>query len=165
MYIREILRDLRDYFRLKKHQDRWKRIRGNNLTKAGNIFPSQCVHVGDYTYGTLNIHYYNQPDEHLEIGKYCSIANNVHFFTGGEHAFSHISSYPFKNIVTGNGVQEAITKGPIVVGDDVWIGDSSIILSGVTIGKGAVIGAGSVVAKNIPPICYLLRHRSKKIPV
>ena len=37
----------------------------------------------------------------------------------------------------------------VIIGDDVWIGAGSIILSGVTIGKGSVIAAGSVVTKNI----------------
>ena len=45
----------------------------------------------------------------------------------------------------------SISKGPIIVGNDVWIGFRSIILSGVTIGDGAVIYAGSVVTKDIPP--------------
>lgn len=43
------------------------------------------------------------------------------------------------------------TKGDIVIEDDVWIGCSSQILSGVTIGKGAVIAAGSLVNKDVPP--------------
>ena len=34
--------------------------------------------------------------------------------------------------------------------DDVWIGNSSIIMAGVTIGRGAIIGAGSVVTKDVP---------------
>lgn len=39
---------------------------------------------------------------------------------------------------------------PISIGDNVWIGGSSIILPGVTIGNNTVIGAGSIVTKNIP---------------
>lgn len=46
---------------------------------------------------------------------------------------------------------EAITKGPIIVEDDVWIGNNAIILSGITIGKGAIVAAGSVVTKNVEP--------------
>jgi maltose O-acetyltransferase len=39
---------------------------------------------------------------------------------------------------------------PITIGDNVWIGGSSVILPGVNIGHNAVIGSGSVVTKNIP---------------
>jgi len=46
--------------------------------------------------------------------------------------------------------QGAYSKGPIKIGDRVWIGTGAIILDGVTIGAGAVIGAGSVVTKDIP---------------
>lgn len=38
---------------------------------------------------------------------------------------------------------------PVVIEDNVWIGEGVIVLPGVTIGKGAIIGANSVVNKNI----------------
>ena len=40
---------------------------------------------------------------------------------------------------------------PIVIEDNVWIGEFASILKGVTIGKGSVIGAHSVVTKDVPP--------------
>lgn len=40
---------------------------------------------------------------------------------------------------------------PIVVGDNVWIGGSAILLPGVTVGADAIVGAGSVVTKDVPP--------------
>jgi acetyltransferase-like isoleucine patch superfamily enzyme len=43
------------------------------------------------------------------------------------------------------------SKGNIVIEDDVWIGCSSQVLSGVTIGRGAIVGAGSLVNKSVPP--------------
>jgi acetyltransferase-like isoleucine patch superfamily enzyme len=46
--------------------------------------------------------------------------------------------------------QPLTTKGPIRIGDDVWIGVGAVVLSGVSIGSGAVIGAGAVVASDIP---------------
>lgn len=39
---------------------------------------------------------------------------------------------------------------PIMVGNDVWIGGNTVIVSGVTVGNNVVIGAGSVVTRNIP---------------
>ena len=42
------------------------------------------------------------------------------------------------------------TSKPVVLEDGVWIGASSVILGGVSIGTGSVIGAGSVVTKDIP---------------
>ena len=44
-----------------------------------------------------------------------------------------------------------MTKGAIIIEDEVWLGDDSIILLGVTIGKGAIVAAGSVVTKDVPP--------------
>ena len=46
---------------------------------------------------------------------------------------------------------EAVGKGGIIIGDDVWIGYRATILDGVTIGQGAVVAAGAVVTKNVPP--------------
>jgi acetyltransferase-like isoleucine patch superfamily enzyme len=38
----------------------------------------------------------------------------------------------------------------VIIGNNVWIGDSAIVGKGVTIGENAVIGAGSIVVKDIP---------------
>ena len=40
--------------------------------------------------------------------------------------------------------------GPIVIGDNVWIGANATVVPGVTIGDGAVIAAGAVVTKDVP---------------
>ena len=46
--------------------------------------------------------------------------------------------------------QGAYSRGPILIGDHVWIGTGAIILDGVTVGHGAIIGAGAVVTKDVP---------------
>lgn len=58
---------------------------------------------------------------------------------------------------------EALSKGNIIIEDDVWIGQGAIILSGVTIGRGSVIGAGAVVAKDIPPYSIVVGNPGKVI--
>ena len=39
---------------------------------------------------------------------------------------------------------------PVIIGDNVWIGDHATILKGVTVGDNTVIGAGSVVVASVP---------------
>ncbi len=39
----------------------------------------------------------------------------------------------------------------ITIGNDVWLGANSVVVSGVTIGKGSIVAAGSVVTKDVPP--------------
>ena len=46
--------------------------------------------------------------------------------------------------------QQVPAPKPVVIGDNVWIGNRAIILPGVTIGDGAVVGAGSVVTRDVP---------------
>lgn len=52
---------------------------------------------------------------------------------------------------------------PIIVGNNVWIGGGSSILSGVKIGDNVVIGAGSVVTKNVPDNVVLAGNPAKVI--
>lgn len=42
------------------------------------------------------------------------------------------------------------SKGGVVIGKNVWIGDKATILPGVVVGDGAIIGANAVVTKNVP---------------
>ena len=44
-------------------------------------------------------------------------------------------------------------NAPVVIEDNVWIGERCTILKGVRIGKGSVVGANSVVTKDVPPYC------------
>lgn len=42
-------------------------------------------------------------------------------------------------------------KGPIVLGNDVWIGARAIIMPGITIGDGSAVGQACVVTNEVPP--------------
>lgn len=129
---------------------KWKKNNKHNLTYIKDCFDISKVKVGKKTYGEIKVLTYGNEDEKLIIGNYCSIAGNVKFILGGNHNYKSLSTYPFK-VKIGNEKAEANTKGPIIVKDDVWIGENATILSGVTIEQGAIISAGSVVTKNIPP--------------
>lgn len=71
-------------------------------------------------------------------GKYVLITDNSH---GGADP-SMLSVAPNRRPV--------VSKGPVIIGDNVWIGEKASILPGVRIGDGAIIGAGAVVTKDVP---------------
>ncbi len=74
----------------------------------------------------------------VKIGDNCQLAPNVAIYTAGHpiHPAARNSQYEY-------GIS-------VVIGDNVWIGGSSVIVPGVHIGSNTVIGAGSVVTKDIP---------------
>ena len=155
-----MLNRLKTFFKLVGLKIAWKRENKNNFTHPLSVFPMEKVKVGIGTYGGLHIETYNISESKLTIGCYCSIARDVLFLLDGEHNYKTVSTYPFKVRYTNEDC-EALTKGPIVVEDDVWIGERSIVLSGVTIGQGAIIAAGSIVSKDVPP--YSKKKKNKVI--
>lgn len=85
----------------------------------------------------------------IVIGNFCSIGQNVSI-QESYHNYNNPTNYLIgKNIFRDNSIKDFITKGDIVISDDVWIGSNSVILSGVTIGRGAIIAAGSIVSKDV----------------
>ena len=44
-----------------------------------------------------------------------------------------------------------VKHGPVVVGEDAWLGTGVVVLPNVTIGEGAIVGANSVVAADVVP--------------
>lgn len=137
--------------KIKMYQNwiKWKRVRGNNYTSLFSDIDLSKISVGDYTYGRLNITSFHNINEKLSIGRFCSISSTSKFLLGGGHNMASVSTYPFMQKFSGVDYQEE--KNSIQIDDDVWIGDSALIMSGVHIGQGAVVGAGAVVTKDIPP--------------
>lgn len=42
------------------------------------------------------------------------------------------------------------SKGPVVIENNVWLGENVVVLPGVTIGENSIVGANAVVTKSIP---------------
>jgi maltose O-acetyltransferase len=76
----------------------------------------------------------------LTIGDRVSIAPRVTLVT---------SSHPNHSRIRGFA---PVSRGPIVIEHDAWLGAGCVILPGVRIGSGAVIGANSVVVDDVPSL-------------
>jgi len=127
----------------------------NNKTYPVHYFPIDLVDIGDYSYGPIDVYTYGAEGEGLKIGKFCSIAKDVKFVLGGNHKTNCLMTFPVKNKFGKTQENESITKGKIVLEDDVWIGVGSTILSGVRLGQGCVVAAGAVVTKSFPPYAII----------
>ena len=94
----------------------------------------------------------------IKIGKYCLITPGVRIMAaksiiiGDACMIAHgvyISDADWHGIY--DRAEPVGNTKPVILEDNVWIGDSAIICKGVTIGKNSIIGAGAVVTKNVPP--------------
>ncbi len=75
------------------------------------------------------------------------IGNNV-LFAGFVHVTDH--SHGYEDITRPINGQPLISKGPVVIDDDCWLGFNCEILSGVHIGRHSVVAAHAVVTRDVP---------------
>jgi serine acetyltransferase len=90
--------------------------------------------------------------EQITIGDACMFAHGAYISDADWHGI-YDRSEPVGN-----------TK-PVVLKDNVWIGDSAIVCKGVTIGENSIIGAGAVVTKNVPPNSVFAGNPAKLVKV
>lgn len=143
-------------------------------TKNEIIIGERC-----YLFGSLKSQYKGK----ITLGKYCRIGIGssvcaVDSVIIGEY----FSSGPNVKIIDNNNhpvqpddreIQEKTPTGhkfrswkysdskPIVIGNNVWIGENSRINKGVTIGNNAIVGANSVVTKDVPENCIAAGNPAK----
>ncbi len=99
----------------------------------------------------------------IVIGNFCSIARNVTIQEFNHNMNKRTTYYVGKNIFHEKWENENVSKGDIVIGNDVWIGGHCVILSGVKIGNGAVIAANSVVSSDVPDYAIVAGSPAKVI--
>lgn len=89
------------------------------------------------------------------MGEHVMMASNVRIIGGG-HRFDR-TDVPMD-------AQGALKKSCLTIEDDVWIGDSVMILGKCRcIGKGAIIGASAVVTKDVPPYAIVAGNPARII--
>jgi len=110
-------------------------------------FPNASITIGNH----CNIGEYNHITASNKItigdglltGRYVIISDNSH---GGLSKEESLIRPMLRNLQS---------KGEVVIGNNVWLGDKVAVLSGVHIGNNVIVGANSVVTKSIPDNCMV----------
>jgi len=103
-----------------------------NSEKGVKINIGNNVQINDFCHiGSINL---------VKIGDGCLIASKV-FITDHSHGHTKYTEIEPEK-------RDLISKGKVIIGNNVWIGESVVILSNVTIGDNCIIGANSVVTKS-----------------
>ena len=148
-------------------KNRKNNIRVANGASVSRVKFEGCNSVGANTVLSGKIGYgsYTGPNCYIigEIGRFCSIASEVRTILGNHPTRDFVSTSPCfystdkqngESFVTENRFSEVKTvhdKCPVVIEDDVWIGEHASILAGITIGTGSIVAAGAVVTKDVAP--------------
>lgn len=119
----------------------------------GRMILGRWVHIGDGTSlrcheGTLRIGDKTVFGRNIvvncyldiELGSACIIAD-LAYLTDFDHVFAELD-VPIKD--------QGITKAPVRIGDDVWLGTKATVVCGASVGDGCVIGAHAVVTQPVP---------------
>lgn len=106
-----------------------------SIGEFNHITSTNKIHIGD----------------NLLTGRWVTITDNSHGTTDVES----LKICPV--------MRPVVSKGAVVIGNNVWIGDKATILPGVTIGDGAVIAANSVVTKDVPAYSVVAGNPAKII--
>lgn len=105
------------------------------ITIGNNVFIGQNCHIG-----CINS---------VDIGNNVLIASNVYIT---DHFHGNIDALSL-NIPPAQ--RKIVSKGSIVIEDNVWIGERVSIMPNIHIGVNSIVGANSVVTKNIPANCVV----------
>jgi len=126
---------------------------GRNVRFWG-VFQQSGLSVGNHTFVNYGCFISGTLEFPVRIGNYVAMAPDV-FITTRNHVLDGAAIGLPPPLCHDRSVIEAYEslgkKGPVTIGNDVWIGCRACILPGVTIGDGAVVGAGAVVTRDVPP--------------
>ncbi|MBQ9277262.1 MAG: DUF1792 domain-containing protein [Lachnospiraceae bacterium] len=98
----------------------------------------------------------------IQVGRYSAIAHDVTFIIDMNHDYRK----PALGRITGVEYRRpefTKRKGQIIIMNDCWVGEKTIINSGVTIHNGAVVAAGAVVSKDVPAYSIVAGNPAKVI--
>lgn len=111
------------------------------------VFPGGILEIGDST--SINYGTSIGATGSVRIGRDCLLGPYTMILDNDFHEIEDRNAMP--------------APRPVVLEDNVWLGNRTLILPGVTVGHDSVIGAGSVVIADIPPRCVALGNPARVI--
>ena len=128
----------------------WVKYEQQEFPKASITIGNHCS-IGEYNHITAcnKITIGNG----LLTGRYVLISDNSHGGLSDEEALTP----PIK--------RELKSKGEVVIGNNVWLGDKVAILAGVHIGNNVIVAANAVVTKDIPDNCVVAGVPGKVVKI
>lgn len=184
MMLLNLLRKARAYYSFWRNAKVGARLKLGPLAGCENLSSSRDnIVVGDDSYimGTLRVcdegrieigdHFYCGRKttigalQSVRIGRCVMISNDVVIYDNNNHPVSpkarmEMSLGGFSN---ENWHWRRSQAAPVVIEDNVWIGQYVTILKGVTIGRGSVVATRSVVVKDAPPYTIVAGNPAKVV--
>lgn len=116
------------------------------------LFIGENVQINDYVHITAM--------ENVSIGNNVLMASKIYISdcTHGSYSGDNNDSNP-----KVNPSDRPLFSSPVLIKDNVWLGESVSVLPGVTIGEGTIVGANSVVTKNLPDFVIAVGIPAKPI--
>jgi len=121
--------------------DKYEYIGGNGINKENQIFTPEITIGDNCIFGAWN---HITAINKIKIGDNCLTGKWVTITDNG-HGSTDVENMKLPPIM-----RRLHSKGEVVLGNNVWIGDKATILPGVHIGDGAIIAANAVVTKDVP---------------
>lgn len=126
---------------------------GANCEVAGTLYSMAdgTITIGDHT--EIRENSFIGSVNSVSIGSHVIISNNIKIYDNNNHPTSPAARHQMcQNGFHGEAWRWThADSAPVVIEDDVWIGERSVVLKGVRIGRGSIIGCDSVVTKDVPP--------------
>ena len=121
---------------------------GNEKT----LFIGEGFQMNDYVHITAR--------ENVKIGRNVLLASKIYISDCSHGSYSgDENDSPPESIPK----DRPLFSKPVVIGDNVWLGEFVSVLPGVTIGNGTIVGANSVVSKSLPPNVIAVGSPAKPI--
>lgn len=127
--------------RIEAHEE-YNGVRFHPRIKIGNhVIINPLCHIGCIDSVTIG--------NYVVLSERCLVIDHTH----GDVSYEHLSLYERE--------RPLVSKGKVVIEDYVWMGENSVVMSGVTVGHNSLIGANAVVTKDIPPYSIVVGNPAR----